>query len=77
MATSLGDLAAFVDHGVYVANEYEALGTTVVNAFYPNDHTHTSPAGAESVAGQFMAGLMCGGSALSAYSTVSLPSSCV
>jgi rhamnogalacturonan acetylesterase len=80
VATSLGSLAAFVDHGLYVADEFEALGATVVDAFYPIDHTHTTPEGAETVAGQFMKGLMCGGSALSAYSknsTGSITGSCV
>jgi hypothetical protein len=76
VVTSLGSLAAFVDHGLYVANEYKALGATAVNAFYPVDHTHTSPAGAESVAGQFVKGLKCGGSALSAYVTASISGSC-
>ncbi|KFY78531.1 hypothetical protein V501_04392 [Pseudogymnoascus sp. VKM F-4519 (FW-2642)] len=76
VVTSLGSLAAFVDHGLYVANEYKALGATKVNAFYPVDHTHTSPAGAESVAGQFVKGLKCGGSALSAYVTASISGSC-
>lgn len=76
VVNSLGSLAAFVDHGLYVANEYKALGASVVNSFYPIDHTHTSPAGAESVAGQFMKALMCGGSALSAYSTTSISGTC-
>ncbi|OBT72619.1 hypothetical protein VF21_08375 [Pseudogymnoascus sp. 05NY08] len=76
VVTSLGSLAAFVDHGLYVANEYKALGATAVNAFYPIDHTHTSPAGAESVAGQFVKGLKCGGSALSVYVTASVSGSC-
>jgi rhamnogalacturonan acetylesterase len=80
VVTSLGSLAAFVDHGQYVANEFKALGATAVDAFYPVDHTHTSPAGANVVAGQFMKGLMCGGSALSAYSknsTSSITGSCI
>jgi len=80
VATALGSLAAFVDHGQYVANEFEVLGETAVDAFYPIDHTHTSPAGANVVAGQFMKGLMCGGSALSAYSknsTSSITGSCI
>ncbi|RDW85145.1 carbohydrate esterase family 12 protein [Coleophoma cylindrospora] len=80
VVTSLGSLAAFVDHGTYVANRFQSLGATAVDAFYPNDHTHTSPAGANVVAGAFMKGLMCGGSALSAYSkntTSSIAGSCV
>jgi rhamnogalacturonan acetylesterase len=70
---------AFVDHGQYVANEYKTLGKTTVDSFFPNDHTHTSPAGATVVEKAFMKGLMCGGSALSAYSkntTASIEGSC-
>ncbi|KAI9643495.1 hypothetical protein NHQ30_008114 [Ciborinia camelliae] len=80
VAEALGSLAAFVDHGQYVANIYQTLGATAVDAFYPNDHTHTSPQGADVVAAAFMKGLMCGGSALSAYSkntTSSIKGSCV
>ncbi|PQE04503.1 rhamnogalacturonan acetylesterase protein [Rutstroemia sp. NJR-2017a BVV2] len=80
VASSLGSLASFVDHGQYTANIYKTLGATVVDGYYPNDHTHTSPAGATTVAGAFMKGLMCGGSALSAYSkntTSSIAGSCI
>jgi len=80
VATDLGTLAAFVDHGQYVANEFDALGETVVDAFYPIDHTHTSPTGANVVAAQFIKGLLCGGSALSAYvknTTSSIAGSCI
>lgn len=80
VVSSLGNLAAFVDHGQYVANQFKTLGATVVNSYYPNDHTHTSPAGANTIAGQFMKGLMCGGSALSAYSknsTSSIAGNCI
>jgi rhamnogalacturonan acetylesterase len=80
VATSLGSLAAFVDHGQYVANRYQTLGATAVDAFYPIDHTHTSPAGANVVASTFIKGLLCGGSALSSYvknSTSSITGSCV
>ncbi|ATZ47425.1 hypothetical protein BCIN_02g07100 [Botrytis cinerea B05.10] len=79
VVSSLGSLASFVDHGLYTANIYESLGATTVDAFYPIDHTHTSPAGANTVAAAFMKGLMCGGSALSAYSkntTSSIAGSC-
>ncbi|KAF7559179.1 hypothetical protein G7046_g4984 [Stylonectria norvegica] len=37
----------FVDHFQAVSNAYLKLGNAAVNAFYPNDHTHTSPAGAD------------------------------
>lgn len=80
VATTLGSLAAFVDHGQYVANEFDILGATVVDAFYPIDHTHTSPAGANVVAGQFVKGVLCGGSSGAAYiknSTSSVAGSCI
>ncbi|CAG8978857.1 hypothetical protein HYALB_00008512 [Hymenoscyphus albidus] len=56
---NVGSAASFVDHGLYVANRYIALGAAATNAFYPTDHTHTSPAGADSVAGQFVKALVC------------------
>jgi len=80
VATSLGSLATFVDHGQYVANEFKTLGVTVVDSYFPNDHTHTSPAGANVVAGQFVKGLLCGGSALASLSknsTSAVAGSCI
>jgi rhamnogalacturonan acetylesterase len=70
----------FVDHGQYIANEYDILGKVAVDAFFPNDHTHTSPPGATVVEKVFMKGLMCGGSTLSPYSrnsTAGIEGSCV
>ncbi|KAI0144871.1 rhamnogalacturonan acetylesterase [Pestalotiopsis sp. NC0098] len=37
----------FVDHFQAVANMYAKLGDSATNALYPNDHTHTSPTGAD------------------------------
>ncbi|RDL38787.1 SGNH hydrolase [Venustampulla echinocandica] len=77
---NVGNMAAFVDHGQLVANEYIRLGTNATNSFYPKDHTHTSPKGAEVVSAQFVKGLLCGGSPLAAYvknSTASIPGKCV
>lgn len=37
----------FVDHFQAVSNMYLQLGADSVNALYPNDHTHTSPEGAD------------------------------
>ena len=79
-ATAIGSAAAFVDHGQYVANIFRTLGATVVDAYYPNGHTHTSPVGADTVAKAFVKGLKCGGSALSRYvknSTGSIQGSCI
>lgn len=46
-----------VDVSGIVANAYEKLGRTKVAAFFPLNHTHTSPAGAAFVARQVVAGL--------------------
>ncbi|KAH8678461.1 GDSL-like Lipase/Acylhydrolase [Xylariales sp. PMI_506] len=43
----------FVDHFQAVSDAFEDLGDAAVNAFYPNDHTHTSPTGANVVAEAF------------------------
>jgi len=44
----------YVNHQQAVADTYEALGYDAVSAFYPNDHTHTSPAGADAVTAAFV-----------------------
>lgn len=54
----------YVDHYDYVAQAYDRLGQTATTAFYPVDHTHTTPAGANVVAQAFVRGLLCGNSAL-------------
>ncbi|KAL3466136.1 SGNH hydrolase-type esterase domain-containing protein [Aspergillus heterothallicus] len=51
----------YVDHGAYTANIFESLGLDAVTAFFPNDHTHTSPEGAQVVADAFLKGVVCGG----------------
>lgn len=43
----------FVDHFAAVSKGFLRLGSGPVNAFFPNDHTHTSPAGADFVAKAF------------------------
>lgn len=53
-----------MDHYDYVAKNYNALGETTVTTYYPIDHTHTSPTGANVVAAAFVRGLLCGSSAL-------------
>ncbi|KAL6851163.1 hypothetical protein ACO1O0_008291 [Amphichorda felina] len=44
----------FVDHFQAVSNMYLKLGNDAVNALYPNDHTHTSPEGADLAAQAFV-----------------------
>jgi rhamnogalacturonan acetylesterase len=46
-ATALGTGVSFVDHYQAVSNMYKKLGNSATNALYPNDHTHTSPDGAD------------------------------
>jgi rhamnogalacturonan acetylesterase len=73
-------VSSFIDHGQYVANRYIALGAAKTTAFYPVDHTHTSPAGAESVAGQFVKAALCSKSVLAPYiknATASVAGTCV
>ncbi|KAL3417405.1 GDSL-like Lipase/Acylhydrolase [Phlyctema vagabunda] len=80
VATALGSGNEFIDHGLYVANRFKALGATVVDGYYPVDHTHPSPAGSAMIAQQFMKGVMCANSALATYSkntTASIAGSCV
>lgn len=51
---ALGDSAVtYVDHFQAVTNMNEKLGANAVNAFYPSDHTHTSPKGADAAAKAF------------------------
>ncbi|MCJ1329404.1 hypothetical protein MMC10_006084 [Thelotrema lepadinum] len=64
-ATATG--STFVDHGQYTANAFQALGGSKVDAFYPNDHTHTSPAGALVVAKAFAQALEFTSSSLKSY----------
>ncbi len=59
--------AKYINHYAYVAQAYEALGETVVNEYYPLDHTHTSVEGANVVAEAFVRGIICGNSGLAAY----------
>ncbi|KAJ6533993.1 SGNH hydrolase-type esterase domain-containing protein [Mycena vulgaris] len=61
--------ATFVDHGLFTASLYKNLGAAAVDAFYPNDHTHTSPAGATVVARAFVLALEATGSGLKNFIT--------
>lgn len=51
--------ATFVDHGLYTAKAYKALGAQKVNALYPVDHTHTNDEGAHIVASAFARAVLC------------------
>lgn len=54
----------YLNHYAYVAQAYNKLGETATTAFFPVDHTHTSPAGANVVAQAFVRGLLCGSNSL-------------
>jgi len=57
----------YIDHFDYVAQAYEAIGETTVDTFYPVDHLHTSPTGANVVAEAFVRGVLCSTSTLSNF----------
>ena len=68
----------YVDHGQYTANAFEASGADTVNAYFPNDHTHTSAVGALAVADAFVRGILCGQTALTEFVTnTDVAGSCV
>ncbi|KAJ7679538.1 SGNH hydrolase-type esterase domain-containing protein [Mycena polygramma] len=66
-ATATG--ATFVDHGLYTAALFQKAGATVVDSYYPIDHTHTSPAGATVVARAFILALEATNSTLKNFIT--------
>lgn len=69
---------SYVDHGAYVADIFESLGANVVDAYFPLDHTHTSPAGASVVAQAFFKAVVCGGVGLeSLLNTESFEGKCL
>ncbi len=49
--------AAFVDVTAAIAHQYEKMGEEKVKALFPQDHTHTSPTGADLNASLVVAGL--------------------
>jgi rhamnogalacturonan acetylesterase len=64
----------YVPHGAYSAQAMKGLGADVVNANYPNDHTHTAPYLADALAKAFVLGLKCGTSDLGKRATNSTAS---
>ncbi|KAJ3056538.1 hypothetical protein HK097_006171 [Rhizophlyctis rosea] len=56
--------AQYVDHYGYIVTEYNRLGQSAVQAFYPGDYTHFTPAGAKVVAEAFVKGVIAGNKAL-------------
>jgi hypothetical protein len=46
VATQAG--VEYIDHTKYCVKRWQALGPTTAKTYFPNDNTHTSPAGAVS-----------------------------
>ncbi|RAL08916.1 rhamnogalacturonan acetylesterase RgaE [Aspergillus homomorphus CBS 101889] len=68
----------YVDHGAYVAAIYESLGKDTVDSYFPNDHTHTSPEGAQVVTEAFFKAVVCTGASLkNVLTTTSFEGSCL
>ncbi|PGH14084.1 hypothetical protein AJ80_06088 [Polytolypa hystricis UAMH7299] len=68
----------YIDHGKYTADIFQKLGLQTVDGYFPNDHTHTSPAGAKVVADAFFKGVVCAGGELAAVVTATnLPGNCL
>jgi rhamnogalacturonan acetylesterase len=61
--------AIFVDHGLYTASLFKGKGLSTVTTYFPKDHTHTSPEGANQVARAFVLALEATGSTLKNYIT--------
>lgn len=57
----------YADHGQTTADAFIAAGVDVVTTYYPNDHTHTSPEGADVVAQAFITALQATDSTLNDY----------
>ncbi len=72
--------ASYVDHGAYTADEFHRLGLSTTDSFFPIDHTHTAPAGANVVSGAFVKGVLCGNSAFKSLiknSTATVAGACL
>ncbi|PPQ78554.1 hypothetical protein CVT24_001649 [Panaeolus cyanescens] len=54
----------YINHYGYVAQAFKRIGQSAVAPYFPVDHTHTSPAGANVVAAAFVRGLLCSNNAL-------------
>jgi rhamnogalacturonan acetylesterase len=81
VAAALGNNSIYIDHGAYTANYFKSIGKTATDKLFPQDHTHTSPAGADVVAKAFVKGVQCwGGGFLKGFvknSTESIPGTCL
>lgn len=57
----------YIDHNAYVNAAYKPLGAAAVDSFFPNDHTHTAPKGADLVSQAFVRALACSDFGLNKY----------
>ncbi|KAI5793049.1 SGNH hydrolase-type esterase domain-containing protein [Geopyxis carbonaria] len=70
MAAGNYSQATYIDHWDWTGVRYEDMGyAAVYPTLFPNDHTHTSPAGADIVAQAFVNGLKCTGHPLANFLT--------
>lgn len=67
VAEEIGEGSWYVDHFEAVARMFEKLGDGATNALYPEDHTHTSPEGADLVANAFAQAVSEGSSPLAEF----------
>ncbi|CAN8101259.1 unnamed protein product [Discula destructiva] len=51
---------AYVDHTAYSVALFGAMGEAKADKYFPNDHTHTNPAGADLNAKSFVQAVKCG-----------------
>ncbi|KAG9586023.1 putative rhamnogalacturonan acetylesterase, partial [Aureobasidium melanogenum] len=54
----------YIDHNAYTLAAYKDLSVKTVDGYFPNDHTHTAPKGADLVAQAFVRGLAIEGACL-------------
>ncbi|OWP04410.1 hypothetical protein B2J93_4415 [Marssonina coronariae] len=80
VVANTGPKASFVDHGLYVANEYLKLGKAKVDTFYPVDYTHPNADGSTLIAGLFVKAVLCSNNVLAPFiknATDTVPGACV
>ncbi|PBP21158.1 rhamnogalacturonan acetylesterase precursor [Diplocarpon rosae] len=79
VVANTGSQASFVDHGLFVANEYKRLGKAKVDSLYPTDELHPGPEGSELIAKLFVKAVLCTNNVLLPFvknATNSVPGSC-
>ncbi|KAK2623551.1 hypothetical protein QTJ16_007105 [Diplocarpon rosae] len=80
VVANTGSKASFIDHGLYVANEYKRLGKAQVDRLYPIDQLHPGPEGSELISKLFVKAVLCTNSVLAPFvknATDTVPGACV